>query len=72
MKKICMKLISVLTVYLHSIYSVSSQVVEKILFDEMEIKVLGINKILRGTTIFQVLVLRGVKVANFTLLKYSF
>jgi|GEM_PF-4112458 len=47
MKKIHTHLVSVLTVYLLSINPVSSQVVEKIIFGEMEIKVLGINRILR-------------------------
>ncbi len=72
MKEIYTHLVSVLTVYLLSINPVSSQVFERIIFDEMEIKVLDINKILRKNTISQVLVLQGVTMANFTLPKISF
>jgi len=72
MKKIRIQLVSVLTVYLLSIYLVFLQVVEKILFGEMEIKVQDINRILKEKTILQLLILRGVQAANFTLPKYSF
>lgn len=72
MNKIHIQLISVLTVYLLSIYPVFSQVVEKELFGEVEIKVQDKNRKLKEKTISQLLVLQGVKAANFTLPKYSF